>query len=86
MLENLQQVPNPEAHSPSETPPLLEHSAAVKQVPMSPESDVHSELETSGTILGLSHSYWRTLILHELVLEFWSVLMVNLAGKFVMGV
>ena len=37
---NVQQTPNPEAQFPSEEPPLLEHSDAVKHVPYILVSDL----------------------------------------------
>lgn len=37
-----QQTPNPFAHGPLATPPLSEHSADVRQVPLSPEDAAHT--------------------------------------------
>ena len=50
-----------------------------------PEMPVKYWRQPSGARTGLSHSYWRILILHELAAEFWSVTMDNVEGKLDMG-
>ena len=40
----MQQTPNPEAHVPVAVPPLAEHSADVKHVPLSPVVVLQPEL------------------------------------------
>ena len=44
LMENTQHTPKEEAQVPEAVPPLLEHSEAVKQVPLYPLEAPHAEL------------------------------------------